>query len=372
MRKAEASAPELKLSSSGFRGSRFPQATHLIFFFRLQDLVSLYRPTLKEWTLSLSPFSQPPVAASPVLQEKLLGRLLILVGVIQLRFWWQAATPPKFLKPPLATQFMSAKSPLLHLAKPPFSSNFPKPSVLQVQVQGHRRPWCASPLQSFEGDALAFSFLLLFELHPHFPPQVWQLDSARWHSVLPKATTLLNSAPAWRRIRRIWVLIDFTAVSARPLLRGSSPGVRVRWIPLTAPLFEVPLKFMPLVTMYVPHMIPISSQSQEHVHGDTCDLFGLLWKHRSSKAKNSGFKLFGFFALALLFLLTFFLNIFFFFYLTLLGPFLFYGFFFFVVEDALDCRFRFLIFNWYRSFFFFFLCIEVWCSFFKFPNFFFF
>ena len=33
MRKAEASAPELKLSSSGFRGSRFPQATHLIFFF---------------------------------------------------------------------------------------------------------------------------------------------------------------------------------------------------------------------------------------------------------------------------------------------------------------------------------------------------
>ena len=90
MRKAEASAPELKLSSSGFRGSRFPQgypATHLIFFFPPPGPRFLVKTNFEGMTSSIpSLFPRPPVATSSILQEKLLGRLLFLVGVIQLRF----------------------------------------------------------------------------------------------------------------------------------------------------------------------------------------------------------------------------------------------------------------------------------------------
>ena len=314
-----------------FRLSWFkvPQATHLISFFASR---TWFPCTDQLWRNELYPFpfSQPPVAASPVLQEKLLGRLLILVGVIQLSLLMAGSHSSQISETSFGDTIHVCKISSSSFGKPQFSSNFPKPSVLQVASSGssstmvrisssiiRRRCtrfffssslWTSSSLSSsifltadllssflkspvrpqflsqwrpnllltVEGEQVSWSswwwaHLLegssghdlqergtgtsrfpwrlqkchdaTFFCAPSHQPgreanqaicQVWQLDSARHH---------FASAPAWRRIWRIWVLMDFTAVSARPLLRGSSSEVRVRWIPLTAPLFEVPLKF---------------------------------------------------------------------------------------------------------------------------------
>ena len=167
--------------------------------------------------------------------------------------------------------------------------------------------------------------------------------------------------------------MDFTAVSAWPLLRGLSPAFLVRWIPLSRHhCLKCPWNSCPWSLYIRPTWYPSARKSMSMVTHVTFLAFfeNIGAAKRKTLTSNSA-------ASSLspsLSLLTFFLNLFFFFYLTLWGPFFFYSFFFFfffLVEDSLDCRFRFLIFNWYRSFFIF-LCFKVWSPFFKFSNLFFF
>ena len=187
---------------------------------------------------------------------------------------------------------------------------------------------------------------------------------------LPKATTLLQHQLE-EGYGESGFLMDFTAVSARPLLRGSSPGFSCEMdTPLTAPLFWSALGIHVLDHyVYVPHDTHQLAITRLCPWWHMWPLWLSLKNIGAARRKNSGFKLCSFFALTLVFFSSPSSSIFsFFFYLTLWGPFFFYGFFFFfLVEDSLDCRFRFLILNWYRSFFIF-LCFNFWSPFFKFSN----